>query len=694
MSEEVERRGRGRLGFYGWTRKGALSVLPALNRTFSITICIVCFLMTPLSKAETVTVTVKLNLKKQGAKINPFVYGQFIEHLGRCIYGGIWAEMLEDRKFFFPITENYKPYVDLTDTDYPVVGASPWEIDGDGSLVTMVEDDSFVGDHTPHLEKGAAIQQHDLSVVSGRKYVGYIWLKPGSKKRGARVKVSLGPGGNPNTSKVISLRPGTYKKKAFEFLSRETTAKATLRIEVIEGNVFVGTVSLMPKDNINGMRRDTLALLKELNAPLYRWPGGNFTSGYEWRDGIGDRDRRPPRKNPAWTGVEHNDFGTDEFITFCREVNAVPMIAANTGFGDAHSAAEWVDYCNSGADTTGGSYRVNNGHKKPFNVKYWCVGNEMHGEWQLGFMQLTHYTIKHNMVAKAMWEADPELVLIGVGDAYRINDNYDPDSKRRKRTWSRGMLEDSGAWMSMLSEHFYVGRVPWTQEKRKPVLEHVPMAKNAIRDRVKAHKRLQASIENLKGRFIPIALDEWNYWHRDYVYGELGCIYDLQDALGIAMGLHEIFRQSEYIRLANYAQTVNVIGAIKTTDTEAEFASTGLVLKLFRNHFGSRPLNFNGEIGHLDVMAALSEAGDILTLSAVNPTNEIVNIKLEGVDIHSKATKLVITGEKDSSHNAPGKTRGVDIQDLGAVSTVSVLMAGPLSVSLWKIPLGNRETPN
>ena len=495
-------------------------------------------------------VTVRIDTTNTGDPISPFIYCQFIEHLGRCIYGGIWAEMLEDRKFYFPVTEEYAPYLSLTDTDFPVVGASPWEIVGDPSLVTMVKRDSFVGDHTPRLKAGVAIQQHDLGVVSGKYYVGYIWLKSEGKKS-ARVRVSLDFNGKSSPNKVISTEKGEYEKAEFTFTALEDTDKATLKIEVLDGEVFIGTVSLMPGDNINGMRRDTIGLLKELNAPLYRWPGGNFTSGYEWRDGIGDRDRRPPRKNPAWTGVEHNDFGTDEFIIFCREINTVPMIAANTGFGDAHSAAEWVDYCNSGADTTGGRYRIENGHKKPFNVKYWCVGNEMFGEWQLGFMQLSHYTIKHNLVAKAMWEVDPDLILVGVGDAYRINEAYDPDSKQRNRTWSRGMLEDCANWMSMLSEHFYVGRVPWTQEGRKPVLEHVSMAKNSIRERVETHKELQASIEGLKGRFVPIALDEWNYWHRKYVYGELGCIYDLQDALGIAMGLHEFYRQSKYIHAAN-----------------------------------------------------------------------------------------------------------------------------------------------
>ncbi|MFC1840505.1 alpha-L-arabinofuranosidase C-terminal domain-containing protein [Thermodesulfobacteriota bacterium] len=640
--------------------------------------------ISPLVNAE--TITVKLDLKDQGEKINPFIYGQFIEHLGRCIYGGIWAEMLEDRKFYFPVTEKYEPYVNLTDTDYPVVGASPWEIVGDSSLVTMVEEDSFVGDHTPLLKEGAVIRQNDLGIVSGKKYAGYIWLRPDSKGK-TRVKVSLEFSGDRSASKVISLKRHEFKKIEFEFISVEDTRRAILKIEALEGDVFIGTVSLMPKDNINGMRRDTITLLKELNAPLYRWPGGNFVSGYEWRDGIGDRDRRPPRKNPAWTGVEHNDFGTDEFIAFCREIVAEPMIAANTGFGDPHSAAEWVDYCNSGADTTGRRYRISKGHRKPFNVKYWCVGNEMFGEWQLGFMQLKHYTIKHNMFARAMWKVDPDLVLVGVGDAYRINEEYDPDSKQRKRTWSRGMLEDSADWMSMLSEHFYVGRVPWGQDGRKPVLEHVQMAKNAIRERVETHKKLQASVKSLDGRFVPIALDEWNYWHRNYVYGELGCIYDLQDALGIAMGLHEFYRQSKYIHAANYAQTVNVIGAIKTTDTEAEFASTGLVLKLYRNRFGSKPLKFKGEIGHLDVMAALNEAGDILTVSLVNPTGSEVTLKLEGVDLPPDALMYVITGEKDSSFNAPGKKRGVNIHDLGTVSITDGLKAGPLSASLWEISL-------
>jgi alpha-N-arabinofuranosidase len=153
------------------------------------------------------------------------------------------------------------------------------------------------------------------------------------------------------------------------------------------------------------------------------------------------------------------------------------------------------------------------------------------------------------------------------------------------------------------------------------------------------------------------------------------------------MGLHEYYRQSKYIHAANYAQTVNVIGAIKTTKTDAEMASTGLVLQLYRNHFGSKPLKFEGEINNLDVMAALNDSGDTLTVSLINPTDKEVTLNLEGVKLPSKAIQYVITGEKDSSYNAPGKKREVDIHDLGKVSIKKGLKADPLSANLWKIRL-------
>ena len=643
-----------------------------------------------LSAAFADPLDLKLDVAKTGAPINPFIYGQFIEHLGRCIYGGIWAEMLEDRKFYFPITADYSPYKSLQNTAFPVVGASPWQIIGSASAITMTKEDAFVGEHSPRIKAGAGLRQRDLGLVAGKRYEGYVWAKPLGGRAEVEVALVWGAGAGDRSAKRITFKGGKYSKQAFAFqpaVGGETNG--VLEIRVLSGEVLLGPPSLMPGDHVNGMRPDTLALLKQLDGTVYRWPGGNFASGYDWRDGIGDRDRRPPRKNPAWTGVEHNDFGTDEFIAFCREVRTQPMIAVNTGFGDAYSAAQWVEYCNGTTTTIGGGWRAKKGSKAPYGVKYWCVGNEMFGPWQLGFMQMQHYTQKHNLVADAMRKADPTVKLTAVGDLETINKANDPDQAKSGKTCSRIMLEQCADHMDLLSEHFYRGRLPWTQDSPSDLLKHVGMLRESIRKKAEGHRKLQASLPNLQGRIIPIAMDEWNYWHRDYVYGELGCVYDLADGLGVAAGLHEFFRQSDIIQMAHYAQTVNVIGAMKTTRTAAEMETTGLVLQLYRAHFGQTPLRIEQDFGSCDVVAALTKDGKTLTVGVMNPTDAEVELRLSlsGATLTGPATRWHITGASHSTHNTPGQPRVVDIQRTDNLAASSNLRVPPLSCALFSTPL-------
>jgi alpha-N-arabinofuranosidase len=645
-------------------------------------------LLLPIAVVRAAPIEVKLDAAKTGAPINPFIYGQFIEHLGRCIYGGIWAEMLEDRKFYFPITAEYAPYRDLLDSEFPVVGASPWQIIGETKAVSMVREGAFVGDHSPRVNAGAGLRQRDLGVIAGLRYDGYVWAKPLGGNAEVEVTLVWGAGANERASTKLAFKGKDFSKQTFALTPKAGTEKgAMLELRVLGGDVLLGPPSLMPSDNVNGLRKDTLALLKQLNSTIYRWPGGNFASGYDWRDGIGDRDRRPPRKNPAWTGVEHNDFGTDEFIAFCRAIGTEPMIAANTGFGDDYSAAQWVEYCNRGADTIGGSWRVKNGSTKPYGVKYWCVGNEMFGPWQLGFMQMKHYTLKHNLFAVAMWKVDPTLSLTAVGDLTTINKDHDPDQAKSGKTCTHIMLEECAEHMSILSEHFYRGRVPWNKEGRTDVVTHVGMLREDIRKKAEGHRQLQASLPNLKGKLMPITMDEWNYWHRESAYGELGCVYELQDGLGTAAGLHEYYRQSDLIQMAHYAQTVNVIGAIKTTRTAAEMETTGLVLQLYREKYGTTPLVISPSTGAVDVAAALTRDGRKLTLSVVNPTSEEVDVTLSaaGLAVAGPAVRWHITGPSAEAHNTPGKPRVVDIQRSDASATA--LKVPALSATLFELPL-------
>ena len=634
------------------------------------------------------TVDVKVDTAKTGAPISPYIYGQFVEHLGRCIYGGIWAEMLEDRKFYFDITADYAPYKDLKDSDYPVVGASPWQIIGDPGAVTMVTKDAFVGKHSPRVNAGAGLRQRDLGVKAGLRYDGYVWAKPLNGKAEVEVTLVWGEGAADRAATKLKFSGADYSKQSFALTPKAGVEKgAMLEIRVLSGDVLLGPPSLMPSDNVQGLRADTLALLKQLHGTVYRWPGGNFASGYDWRDGIGDRDRRPPRKNPAWTGVEHNDFGTDEFIAFCRMIDTEPMIAANTGFGDAYSAAQWVEYANRGADTIGGGWRVKNGHAQPYGVKFWCVGNEMFGPWQLGYMQMHHYTLKHNLFAEAMWQVDPSLSLTAVGDLDQINKETDPEQVKSGKTCTRIMLEDCADHMSILSEHFYRGRLPWTKEGRVDVVTHVGELRESIRHKAEGHRALQASLPNLHGKLMPITMDEWNYWHREYVYGELGCVYELQDGLGVAAGLHEYFRQSDLIKMAHYAQTVNVIGAIKTTRTAAEMETTGLVLQMYREHYGQLPFVIVQDFGSLDVAAALTTDKKTLTIGVVNPTTEEMEVKLgaTGLAVAGPAVRWTVAGTNPEAHNTPGQPRVIDIQRSEA--TAGTLKVPALSASVFQLPL-------
>jgi alpha-N-arabinofuranosidase len=616
---------------------------------------------------------VTIDAGKTGEPISKFIYGQFIEHLGRCIYGGIWAEMLEDRKFYFPITTEYDPYRGTRavskDSPFAVVGASPWQIIGPADSVSMVKEGSFVGEHTPLIKPGGGIRQLDLGLVKNKKYVGYIYLKP--QQQNTSVAISLLWGNEPEQLESIQtlVVANDYSKYPFEFTAGADTVKGKLQIEVTQGPCFVGTVSLMPADNIEGMRADTLELLKELNAPMYRWPGGNFVSGYDWRDGIGPRDKRPPRTNPAWTGVEHNDFGMNEFIHFCRILNAEPLITVNTGFGDAYSAAAELEYANGSTDTLMGALRAKNGDPKSFNVRYWAIGNEMWGRWQLGYMSLEHYVRKHNWVVDKMREVDPNIVPIASGNAGQ---------------WSEGLLRNCADHIDLIAEHFYC-------QEKPDLIEHIAQIADNIKRKVEFHKQLREKLDSLKGKDIRIAMTEWNYWYGPHIFGELGTRYFHKDGLGIAKGLHEYFRNSDIIFLANYAQTVNVIGCIKTSKTAAAFETTGLVLKLYRNNFGTVPVTVTGDVQPLDVSAAWTDEHNALTIGIVNPTKEQqeLDLDLKGAQLTGSGKLWLIANSDPMAYNNPGEEPKVAIEEKTVTGISDKLNVPPLSISLYRLATKN-----
>jgi alpha-N-arabinofuranosidase len=576
-----------------------------------------------ISAAKPWTPRIAVDASMEGAPISKYIYGQFIEHLGRCIYGGIWAEMLEDRKFFEPVGAR----------------GSPWKAIGPVDAVSMSRDRPFAGVHTPEVnldqEEARGIRQGGLALRKGKEYVGRIC--PAGLTSDMVLKSTLIWGEGPQGRMAVETR-GTLvdfgKTPLLRFIAGGSTDDGILEITATgKGKIRIGAVSLMPADNVHGMRPDTLALLKELDSPVYRWPGGNFVSGYDWRDGIGDPDRRPPRKNPAWQGIEHNDFGIDEFMTFCRLLGTDPYIAVNSGLGDSRMALEELEYANGGAGTPMGKRRAGNGHPEPYGVKFWSIGNEMYGGWQLGHMPIDRYVVKHNEFAGAMRKANPSIRIIAVGDA---------------GPWSEGMMRSCAGHMDLISEHFYC-------QERSGLGGHVAQIPAAIRAKAEAHRRYRKDLDSLKGKDIRIAMDEWNYWYGPHVFGELGTRYFQKDGLGIAAGLHEYARQSDIVYMANYAQTVNVIGCIKTTKADAAFETTGLVLALYRKRFGEIPAATEGD-GVLDAQAAWTADRKALTLAIVNPTRKDVEapVEIRGARLTGSGKRFEIAADP-MAFNDPGK---------------------------------------
>ncbi|MBR4752008.1 MAG: hypothetical protein IK077_09630 [Thermoguttaceae bacterium] len=598
----------------------------------------------------------KIDASQKGEPISPFIYGQFIEHLGRCIYGGIWSEMLQDRKFH----------------DAPAV--YPWELLGNAQF-EHAQEGAFVGKASPKWTSqndwAFGVEQDGISFVNGKQYVGYVWAKTSEGQKisvrflfdnGKRfIEIPLG--------EAVEKADDGYCKYAFEFVADgliDPTEKGSFAFLFQgKGVARLGTASLMPADNINGMRADTLALLKELNAPIYRWPGGNFVSGYNWKDGIGPRDRRPPRKNPAWQGIEHNDFGFDEFMFFCQYLGTNPDVAVNTGSGEVKSAVEELEYANGAADTPYGKIRAANGHAEPYGVKHWCIGNEMYGDWQIGHMSTDKYALKNNAFVDAFREFDPNLTLISVGAVGK---------------WDELIMRQCADHMDWISEHFYV-------QTRDNIVEHVDQVPNNIRRIAAAHRKYREEFPELQGKDIRIAMDEWNYWYGPHVFGELGTRYFVKDGLGIAAGLHEYYRNSDIFAMANYAQTVNVIGCIKTSATNAQFETTGLVLKLYRNEYGEIPLKVEAKRPY-SVAAATTADGKYLTVGVVNPTREAVKFSFDvDLKLANSGERFEIANDDPMAFNDPDSEQKIDIVKSSIDNVADGTTLAPLSVTLFKIAI-------
>lgn len=314
-----------------------------------------------------------------------------------------------------------------------------------------------------------------------------------------------------------------------------------------------------PLSDSNGYRTDVTEATKRLGVSVIRWPGGNFVSGYHWKDGIGPRNQRPPRRDHAWGLMESNRFGTDEFLKYCEVLGVEPYLCINAGLGTIDEARDWVEYCNEPGDTALTRMRKANGREKPWNVKIWGLGNEIDGPWQLGHKNAEAYATFALEAAKAMRRADESIQLIASGSS-----NFGP--RADWIGWNRTVLERLKTEIDFISLHTYIGNRDNNFEKFLSAGADIDDRIDVVEGLIKA-----ARIGQNNPRPIAIAFDEWNVWYRTLVQGEfeigrtgLEEKYNYEDALAMGMFLNSFIRHAHIVKMANLAQLVNVIAPMFT----------------------------------------------------------------------------------------------------------------------------------
>jgi alpha-N-arabinofuranosidase len=428
-----------------------------------------------------------------------------------------------------------------------------------------------------------------------------------------------------------------------------------------------------PLSDERGYRRDVLEAARNLRIPILRWPGGNFVSGYHWTDGIGLREERPRKIELAWFTEESNRFGTDEFIEYCRLMNAEPYICVNMGTGTIDEAQGWVEYCNGTGDTYWANLRRENGHEEPYNVRYWGLGNEMYGEWQIGALEAEDYVKKAREFAKVMKWTDPSIELVGCGLSGLTD-------------WDRLVVEKLAPFVDYHSVHIYTGSDDhWSNVLAPHQADRALRTVRATIDRTRYEGRIEHPIH--------VAYDEWNVWFRKRsAETQLEERYTLSDALAVATYLNVFARNCETVKIANLAQMVNVIAPIFTSEDDLFLQTIYHPIRLCAEHMQPVVLDAYvecekhslqdeasswphrvadmGPFDVLDVSATRDDSGRDLTLVVVNrdPVREArTTIQLTDATFDGTVTAYEVTGEEPGTTNDFGRERvGVGERSLEA----------------------------
>ncbi|KAB8238793.1 alpha-N-arabinofuranosidase [Aspergillus alliaceus] len=482
------------------------------------------------------------------------------------------------------------------------------------------------------------------------------------------------------------------------------------RISKINPNIYAGFTEHMgrciyggiydpgnPLSDENGFRKDVLEALKTLNIPVVRYPGGNFMATYHWIDGVGPKDQRPARPELAWLGTETNQFGTDEFLKWCEVLGTEPYFCLNFGTGTLDEALAWVEYCNGTKDTYYANLRRKNGREEPYNVKYWALGNETWGPWQVEQMTKEAYSHKAFQWAKALKLLDPSLILILCGQDGTAS--WDYYTLKHCLLPAHSPLSTSAVpLIDMHSIHLYTSSSSHLPNVTAPLA-----AERAIE--ITSSLIDLARIENgvPSDQLRPtICFDEWNVWDPIRAEGSKGAeeSYTLSDALAVAVWLNVFVRKSKDLGMACIAQTVNVISPLMTTEEGITKQTTWWPLYLFSKYMRGWTISahlasatYEGETSPkwvrgvketpwLDVSAVLGEDGYV-NVAVVNIHDEkAIETEIDGPA--GEVTVFTVTADTVAATNMRGKEEVVVVESTWNGRGPYVFPKHSLTLLRWK----------
>ena len=640
-------------------------------RDLFVVLCLVAVLSAQphlIAAQTTQRASISIDARKIENRISPLLYGQFLEFMYEGIKGGLHAELIRNRSFEEPpniigLSRNWERYPDDRNDDYALKFHSDNEFAYPRQRQVKIE--HAVKERSLRVEAGdGVIERHGIyqpriPIRSDLEYRGYFWVR--TTDYDGPITVALESDSDQRqvyaTANVERIEQGDWRK--YEFSLRPTHNDPLARFAILfpgRGTVWIDQVSLMPADVApGGVRREVFEKIRLLRPAFIRWPGGNVAQDYHWFYGIGPRDERITWQNLSWKNEpEPGDFGTDEFVLFARALGTEPSITVNVeGLGaTAVEAAAWVEYCNGPATSTQGAIRAANGHRAPFGVKFWEVGNEIWGNWVRGHSDAATYARNYNRYAQAMRAVDPSIKLIAVGD----ND----------MNWNRAVLREAGRNIDYLAIHHYYGR----REMQGDPLNL--MARPLFFERF--YREVQQLIDEfgLKGR-VKLAINEWGL---DLPSERQ---YSMESALYGARLMNVFERSGEIVEMSAVSDLVNGWpGGIIQAGRHSVFVTPiYLVNQLYAEHRGDLLLGssvdgptFNTthegtNIPYLDATASRSGDGKTIFIKAVN-TNRTsaltTTIDIQGVVPVGRAEVKTITAPSLDVFNDFSRPNAVSIQ--------------------------------